>query len=372
MQSSLSPFLKQKTTMKFKIFILGILSLSLFCCNGKEDSVVNFGLKRSEFVNLSDIFIVEKQLKIKNKKPISPIKKVSEIKNEYLALVGSNIAKIDSEGSIYKLMINNENSYKFKGITSFDVFNDKIYTLERKVGKLKVIDEDFNVLEEHLIPFYPLSFKVISEEEVLFYLGFQKYETQTYQLVLFNFKKGSVVKSFYPVEDNLNYFNVYSDDNLFLSNGVLHYFNGLDNAVYSYKDTTFKKVKTFDYGSKSLPNDFYKSSKFGDVQEYIEKMNSMDNVSRFYSLKLLDDYLIKHVSYGDQRYIVLKNLKSDKEFCTQVIKEDIINSNDIGVMDEDESFVGIVGNQLAIYIENNNYEKDSSFVCTLLFGRFKF
>lgn len=358
--------------MKFKILFLAIVFLSILSCDSKEESVVNFTLNRTKSVNLSDLIIVEKQLKVKNEKPISTINKVCEINNEYVAFVGGNIVKMDSEGFIIKKLINKENSFQFKGITSFDVFNDKIYTLERKVGKFKVIDVDLNVLEEYLIPFFPISFKVISEEEVLFYLGFQKYETQSHQLVLFNFKNGSMVKTFFPFRDNLTYFNVFTTDNLFLSNGEVNYYNGIDNAVYSFKDTIFQKIKAFDYGSKSLPEDFYKSSRFKDVKEYMEKMNSMDNVSRFYNLTILDDYLIKKISYGDQRYFVLKNLKSNKEFCSQIIKEDILNSGDINVMDEDNSFIGIVGNRLAIYIENNNYEKDSSYVGTLLFGRFKF
>ena len=341
-------------------------------CSVKEDKIITFKVNPQKSVKLSDIFSVEKRIDIISEKPVGGIKVLHKINDQYLALIGGNISKIDQNGYLEKKLITKQNSYLFKSITSFDVFNNKIYTLERSESKFKIIDDEFNIIEEHELPFYPLSFKVISENKVLFYVGFQKMSSQTHQLLIYDLQKNKVVGTYKPIDDNLSYFNVFTIDNFVTDKNEILFWNGLDQNIYKFKEDGLSLFKTFKYKNKNIPDNFYKNSKFDDVREYMQKMNTMDFVSRFYGMRLQGDYLLKTISYSDKRYFVFKNLRSNSEYCSDIVIDDIMNSGEINSVDDPSRFIGNVDEYFVIYIENTNYESDTSHVGTMLFGRFKF
>ncbi len=358
--------------MKNFINVLILLFIiSTQACKQKEQNV-EFKLKVSNSVNLSDIFKVEKKLQVKYEKPVAPIEVLKPFNTPYLALIDGNICKIDEKGNLFQKLITPENAFMFNGISNFEVYNKKIYSVERGIKKIKIIDDKFQILKNYDIPFYVLSLKIISDNIVLLYIGFDRTDTDTHQIVLYDLEKNKILGKYLEVNENLNYFNFKTKNNFFSQDNQIYFSNGIDNNLYQYDKDGMKVILQMDYGSNAMPADFYPNSRFSDVQEYIEHTNTIDKVSRFYGFIKFQNYILKTISYGKNRYFVFKNLVTGQEYTTENIQEDILNSGVISTQDDYIGMLGEIENQFAIYVENNKYSSDSTFVGTLLLGKFKF
>lgn len=353
----------------YTLFFTGIISL--FNCKNGEQSI-SYDLKRTKEIKLSQVFNVTKTIKIKYHKPMPPIKLLKHIESYYIAYVSGNLCKINEKGEVFERLITKENKFLFKGITSFDIHSNRIYTVERSIQRIKIFKNNFELEKEYLLPFYPLAFKVISDDKILFYLGFQSSSIFKHQVVLYDLVNEKIIESFFEVPDNLNYFNIFTIDNFIEESNNVYFSNGMDNIVYKYNDNSVKPEIEFNYGSKSLPKDFYSTSKFSDIEEYMNYANEISAVSRHYSLRKYENYVLKKVSFGKERLFSLKNIKTNQEYTTSLIKDDITHSGEISSLDEENSFLGQVGDKFAIYLENSNMSRDSTHVGTLLFGNFKF
>ena len=356
-----------------KIFFILTITFILFgnACKEKNQSV-EFDLKQSNKIDLSEIFEVSETIKIKNDKPIPPIKKLYKLEDYYVGFMGGNICKINNNGDLYSKLITKENKFLFKGITSIDVFNNSFYTIERAIQSFKVFNNNFELAKEYKLPFYVLAFRVISDSTVLFYLGFQSDPTFNTQLVLYDLKEEKVSNTYLPVPTNLQYFNIFNTDNIILEHNKYYFFNGMDNTLYKFEGNSLSPEICFNYGIHSLPQDFYKTSDFEDVQKYTEHVEPLSKVSKFYNLRKSNNYIIKRIHIGKERLHVFKNMTTNKEFSSTSVNDDITNSGIINSWDEETAFLGVIGDKFGIYIENAKLDTDSTFVGTILLGNFKF
>jgi hypothetical protein len=358
--------------MPFFKYVLAITGLVFLHSCKQNDLNTEFKIKIKNSVNLSELFYVEKQIKVKYDNPLAPIESLKKFKENYLALINGNLYKMDNDGTIIQKLKTPENAFLYKGISSFDVYNDQIYTVERSVQKIKIFDGNFQLMHDYHVPYYILSFKVISEGIILFYMGFDRTDEDKNQVYLYDLNEKKILASYLDIKKNLSFYNFRTKYNIFEDDNKIYFSNGMDATLYNFDNKVMRPVMKMDYGAYALPSDFYDNSKYVNAYEYVEHTNNIEKVSRFYNLIKFDKYIFKHISLGKQRYFVFKNLDTGHEYTTATINEDMLNSGEITTDQDQNGFLGSTGDQLAIYIENSEFNKDSSYVGTILLGKFKF
>lgn len=353
-----------------KKFLPLLFIITFFNCKEKNDQIkLNLSVKES--INLSQIFEIKHIVKVRYDRVIPPIEKVLKAHDLYFVLSNANIYAIDSFGMIINQLITQQNEYLYKYIHDFDIYDNMIY-VKHSGKKITKLTKDFKEIDVFAKPYTSRSFKILSDSTCALYTGFNISPGRNKQLYIYSMKSGEILHSFLEVLPQLNYYNFLSSNNILYLDGKNYFWNGMDQTIHTFDESSVNPAIQLDYGSKSLPKDFYSLSKFGDVQEYSLHMAGLDLVSRFYNARLGKNYFLASICLGKDRFFVIKNLKTYEEHAIRNINDDILKTGIISILDENVSFLPVSEGQFVLYRDNNDLQSDSTHVGTLIFGNFKF
>jgi hypothetical protein len=356
------------------ILIFFLIHCITSCLQDKNENKITYNLERKSIGKLSSFFTSEDSLKIISKRPIGAIDKIAMSDGFYYILADGNIYKVNINGEIISTLINEENKYKISNITTFDLYKNKLYVVERVKKRLSTLDANLNILDQISLPILPLGLQVLNDKTIAIYQGFDTdISVSNSQLVYFDFIENKIINAFLEVKPNLRFFNFSTKNNLFKNKEKVYFWNGLDKKLFELSINNLTEKFVFSYSGFDLEAEFYDNSKFTNVMEYSLAINQKDKVGRFYSLYYSGNVISKIISLKDKRYYTLKNLSTDTELTFENIEDDISNSGNYSVI-EGLPFIDNINLKYDLIIanEDTSLNNDSLYRINVTFGKIKF
>ncbi len=220
----------------------------------------------------------------------------------------------------------------------------------------------------------------LDNDNFLLYAGHEITNNNKGMFIHYNLSNKKVIKDMLPIHENTPEFFKFITTNHILTtnNEEILLWDSTKNNIYKY-DNGIKEEYFIDYGTNTLPIDFYETSSFDNPYEFLTKMRKLNYAFRHFNFKTNGNYM--NFTYEKDGGFVssLYNLKNGEVFNYKNINDNLVTNINIPNLN---FFSGLLSDNKFIihmpyeYLSDSNDEKlKTAFLNNqdiLVFGKFKF
>lgn len=276
-----------------KLILLNIVCLILIissCSHSKnpedQESIrISIEVDESAEIKLSHFFdkIDYVPLETTDSSLIGAVEKLRVFDDKVCILCDKSFLLFDSNSGKNEIGISKLGNAPGEYISLYDAFVDKknglIELLDMNGKKIQKYDFKGGFKESLELPFRSLSFDKDLNGNYWFYNNNMVSDDVKSRVICFNPENRKIADEYFPIDIHLSSFFFVIEGNNFvrLNDGML-FFSCPFNEIYSMnRGFTPKLVYNIDFGSRNVPNEFYKE-KYSDIMDFSIKANKMGYV----------------------------------------------------------------------------------------------
>lgn len=316
--------------MKLLIKLFLFVALTTACNKKKETGfaqIIKLEPDKSIGVNRSDLFNIERiyPLQLQDSIKIGEIKDIIFLEN-YMAVCSDVIYLFDYDGKFINTIGQiGQGPGEFITMVGTSYKNDTIIILGRDLKKIIKYNLSGEFIEEGKIDTYGQSYMYFNNTHLV-YSG-NEINDLNKKIVIYNENLATVEGLLEQENDKTNFMNFMDKTNFYWLNDTLRFLSSFDNHVYNIvardKKTIINKKYFIDFGSKSIPDEFFEQS-FANVMEFSQKLQTTSYAYRIMGFYETDKHIMFMFWYGDSPLLAAYSKQHDKVAIVDSINDDLL------------------------------------------------
>lgn len=314
----------------FLLFVSCLLLL-LSCQKNKQNSKI---IPIKPFTNykssqsLSEIAEIDTLISISNQFGyLNQISKMLSFQGDFLIYSNSpkRLSILTPNGVLLNTVTPNpDKPFEISDIADIDVFEDYIFVLSREYYKMHILDRNLNLIKTHKLPLLAQSFKMLSENEVLFYCGHEPSSEIKTLFVQYNLDDKKIQNQYIDIpKETSDYFKFLTTNHIIEFAGRTILWDSTLDKVYNFNQQNLEEYLKIDYQDKKLPKDYYKNE-FQNSYEFLTKTRQTSYAFRHFDFMSNQKYLHFTFEYKNKFLTTLYNHKTQNAITFDKIKDDIL------------------------------------------------
>lgn len=340
--------------IKNLLFLVFCLFLLLSCQNKQNSEVVPIKpfTNYKSIQSLSEIAEIDTLISISNQFGyLNQITKMVCFQDNFLIYSNNpkRLSIVTKNGVILNTVTPNpDKPFEISDIADIDVFEDYIFVLSREYYKMHILNRNLNLIKTHKLPLLAQSFKMLSENEVLFYSGHEPSSEIKNLFVQYSLVDKKILNQYIDIpKETSDYFKFLTTNHIIEFAGRTILWDSTLDKVYNFNQQNLEEYLKIDYQDKKLPKDYYKNE-FQNSYEFITKTRQTSYAFRHFNFMSNKKYLHFNFEYKNKFLTTIYNHKTQNTITCDKIEDDILTGLSFSAINffdgfyEDNKFIKIL------------------------------
>ena len=212
-----------------------------------------------------------------------------------------------------------------KSITEVSQVNDAVYVLDRDGMSVHILNRYLQWQNSFRIPVFAQSFGFLDSTRTALYTGNEITEYNKGKVVVYQAADRRVLHDWLPVnEKQRRYFNFLTNYHFPRTGNELFFWDSSIDQLFLVTKEGLRSSLRLDYGSWSLPPDFYNNANFENAFDFVQHMRQQPYAFRHFKIRMNENYVWIHFEKSGNFLQTIYNQKTGKSVTFSVLYDDLL------------------------------------------------